>query len=71
MLDVDGARIAYEVQEGTGPVVVALHGLSSSRAAERTAGFFDWSPVARAGRPLVRYDARAHGRSTGRAEPGD
>ena len=70
-LDVDGARIAYEVQEGAGPVVVALHGLSSSRGSEDAAGFFDWSPVARAGRSLVRYDARGHGRSTGRAEPDD
>ncbi|GAA4744369.1 alpha/beta hydrolase [Amnibacterium soli] len=70
-LDVDGARIAYEVQEGAGPIVVALHGLSSSRGSEDAAGFFDWSPVARAGRVLVRYDARGHGRSTGRAEPDD
>ncbi|MCU1471997.1 MAG: putative hydrolase or acyltransferase (Alpha/beta hydrolase superfamily) [Amnibacterium sp.] len=51
--------------------MVALHGLSSSRASERAAGFFDWSPVAGAGRALVRYDARGHGRSTGRGEPGD
>lgn len=71
LLDVDGARIAYEVHEGAGPVVVALHGLSSSRRTEEAAGFFDWSPVARAGRSLVRYDARGHGGSTGRAEPGD
>lgn len=71
MLDVDGATIAYEVQEGDDPVVVALHGLSSSRAGEQAGGFFDWSPVAGTGRTLVRYDARGHGRSTGRAEPAD
>lgn len=71
MLDRDGAMLSYEVQEGEGPTVVQLHGLSSSRASEAAAGFFDWSPVHDAGRRLVRYDARGHGRSTGRAEPGD
>jgi pimeloyl-ACP methyl ester carboxylesterase len=70
-LDVDHATLAYEVHEGAGPTVVALHGLSSSRASEEAAGFFDWSPVVRAGRRLVRYDARGHGRSTARAVPED
>jgi pimeloyl-ACP methyl ester carboxylesterase len=70
-LERDGATISYEVQEGAGPTVVQLHGLSSSRASEATAGFFDWSPVAAGGRRLVRYDARAHGRSTGRPQPAD
>lgn len=70
-LDVDGARLATETRDGRGPTVVALHGLTSSRANEQAGGFFDWSPVADAGRRLVRYDARGHGRSTGRAEPGD
>ena len=51
--------------------VVQLHGLGSSRASEAAAGFFDWSPVQDAGRRLVRYDARGHGRSTGRPEPDD
>jgi 3-oxoadipate enol-lactonase len=69
LLDVDGARLAYEVQEGASPVVVALHGLSSSRASEDAAGFFDWSPVVTAGRTLVRFDARGHGRSTGGGDP--
>jgi 3-oxoadipate enol-lactonase len=70
-LELAGATLSYEVQEGTGPSVVQLHGLSSSRASEAAAGFFDWSPVAAGGRRLVRYDARGHGRSTGRAEPAD
>lgn len=70
-LERDGATLSYEVQEGDGPTVVQLHGLSSSRASEAAAGFFDWSPVHEAGRRLVRYDARGHGRSTGRAEPAD
>lgn len=71
VLDVAGARLALDVREGTGPVVVALHGLSSSRASEDASGFFGWGAVAEAGRTLVRYDARGHGRSTGRPEPAD
>jgi len=71
VLDLDGARLAYDVREGSGPVVVALHGLSSSRASEDAGGFFGWGAVADAGRTLVRYDARGHGRSTGRPEPAD
>lgn len=70
-LERDGARLSYEVAEGDRPTVVQLHGLSSSRAAEAASGFFDWTPVRDAGRRLVRYDARGHGRSTGRAEEGD
>ena len=66
-----GATLSYEVHDGARPTVVQLHGLSSSRASEAAAGFFDWSPVTAAGRRLVRYDARGHGRSTGRAEPAD
>ena len=67
----DGATLSYEVQDGDGPTVVQLHGLSSSRANEAAGGYFDWSPVHATGRRLVRYDARGHGRSTGRAEPAD
>jgi len=70
-LDVGGARLSVDVRAGRGPVVVALHGLSSSRACEDASGFFGWGAVAAAGRTLVRYDARGHGRSTGRPEPGD
>jgi 3-oxoadipate enol-lactonase len=70
-LELDGATLSYEVQEGVGPTVVELHGLSSSRAHEAASGYFDWSPIAAAGRRLVRYDARGHGRSTGRGEPAD
>ena len=70
-LELDGSTLAYEVHDGDGPAVVALHGLSSSRANEEAGGFFDWSPVAEAGRRLIRYDARGHGRSTGRPDPAD
>ncbi|GAA2754345.1 alpha/beta fold hydrolase [Amnibacterium kyonggiense] len=70
-LQLDGAHLSWSVLEGDRPTVVQLHGLSSSRASEATAAFFDWSPVSAAGRRLVRYDARGHGRSTGRAVPDD
>lgn len=50
--------------------VVVAHGLTSSRAADDERGIFDWSPVA-AEATLVRYDARGHGRSTGRPEAAD
>ncbi|MBW4042555.1 MAG: alpha/beta hydrolase [Acidobacteria bacterium] len=71
MLELDGAALSYEVADGDRPTVVQLHGLSSSRASEAASGFFDWSPVREAGRRLVRYDARGHGRSSGRPEVDD
>lgn len=69
-LDLDGARLAFDVTGAGDRVVIAAHGLTSSRAAEDAGGVFDWSPVAADAR-LVRYDARAHGASTGRPEPAD
>ncbi|QGV77148.1 alpha/beta fold hydrolase [Streptomyces ficellus] len=65
-----GARLAYEVA-GSGPLAVYAHGGFAGRAAEDRMGLFDWAPVVAAGRRLVRYDARAHGRSTGGPVDGD
>ncbi len=65
-LDRPGSRIAYDVR-GAGRVAVAAHGMTSSRAAERAPGAFDWSVVADTAR-LVRYDARGHGASSGGGE---
>ncbi len=65
-LELDGTTISFEEHPGAGPAVVGLHGMSFSRAAEDDCGYFDWSPITAAGRRLVRYDARGHGRSTGR-----
>jgi pimeloyl-ACP methyl ester carboxylesterase len=59
-----GAEIVYDIT-GTGPVVGAAHGMFASRSAEDEVGMVDWSPVVAAGHQLVRYDARAHGRSSG------
>lgn len=68
-----GAVLAYDVT-GPGvlrPMLVAAHGLTSSRANEDAVGIFDWSPVIASGRTVTRYDARGHGASTGRAERDD
>jgi 3-oxoadipate enol-lactonase len=64
---VPGAELAFE-SAGAGPVAVQLHGLSSSREADLVLGF-DVRSLADRGHRLVRYDARGHGGSTGRAEP--
>lgn len=70
-LELDGATLSYEEHPGVGPTIVGLHGMSSSRAAEDQGGFFDWSALAASRRRVIRYDARGHGRSTGRDVPGD
>jgi len=70
-LEVDGASLSFDVQPGAGPTVVGLHGFAFSRAAEDAAGYVDCSPLVAAGRRVVRYDARGHGRSTGRPVPED
>lgn len=54
---------------GDGPPFVWAHGLTSSRASEDKGGLFDWTPVTRTGRQVVRYDARGHGQTGGPADP--
>ncbi|MEV3987525.1 alpha/beta fold hydrolase [Streptomyces sp. NPDC049837] len=65
-----GAALSYE-DVGEGPLAVYAHGGFAGRAAEDRMGLFDWAPVVAAGRRLVRYDARGHGRSTGEPVDGD
>lgn len=62
-LELPGATLSYDVRDGTGPTVVALHGLGASRANDVASEIFDWSAAIGHGRRLVRYDARGHGRS--------
>lgn len=62
------ADIAYQLT-GEGPLLVYGHGMPLSRASEDGMGLIDWGRVT--GRAVLRYDARGHGRSTGRAEPAD
>jgi 3-oxoadipate enol-lactonase len=69
LLEVPHASLWFDVL-GEGPVVIAAHGMLSSCEVDQRLGF-NWSPIASAGRCLVRYDARGHGRSTGRPRPDD
>jgi 3-oxoadipate enol-lactonase len=63
------ARIAYNVEGrlGDGVPVVVTHSFLGSRQLEDTVGIFDWGPVQRGGQPLIRFDARGHGASSGEA----
>ena len=66
-LDVRGARLAFDVSGAEGPLVVQLHGLTSSRDRDARIGL----DVVRAlhGHRVLRYDARGHGASTGDRHP--
>ncbi len=66
---VDGARLHYSVC-GRGRPVVALHGLMSNIAHEASAAH-DWQAALGDAHTVIAYDARGHGRSTGRAVPDD
>lgn len=63
------AELAWAFSDESGPAVVQLHGLTSSRSRDRLLdldlgrGLSDTR--------LLRYDARGHGHSTGRAVPAD
>lgn len=63
-----GAKLAYEVA-GEGPTFVQLHGLTSCASREQRAGL-DMTLSLDDCR-VLRYDARGHGSSTGRAVPED
>lgn len=68
-LDVPGATLDYEVSGPTGPLVVQLHGLTSSRARDAQLGLD--LPRALRDHRVLRYDARGHGNSTGSPHPAD
>lgn len=67
--EVPGAVLDHELAGESGTPVVQLHGLTSSRARDAEVGL----DLGRAlpGRRVLRYDARGHGGSTGRAVPED
>lgn len=58
---VRGVDLHHDI-EGTGPVLVWGHGLTSSRAGEDEAELVDWVDVRRR-LCVLRYDARGHGES--------
>ena len=64
-----GATLDYDVAGTIGPLVVQLHGLTSSRERDGQLGL----NLARAlrGHRILRYDARGHGRSTGTLDEAD
>lgn len=62
-MQVRGAMLDYDITGEDGPLVVQLHGLTSSRARDAQLGL-DLGRALR-GHRVLRYDARAHGHSTG------
>ncbi len=65
--EIDDVTLAYDVDGADGPLVVQLHGLTSSRDRDRQLGL-DLSRALR-GHRVLRYDARGHGESTGTPDP--
>lgn len=63
------AELAWAFSDESGPAVVQLHGLTSSRARDRLLDLDLGRGLS--GTRLLRYDARGHGHSSGRAEPAD
>ncbi|HEY1133486.1 MAG TPA: alpha/beta fold hydrolase [Nocardioides sp.] len=66
---VPGAELDVELSDEGGHPVVQLHGLTSSRHRDRLLDLDLGRGLS--GTRLLRYDARGHGRSTGRAVPED
>ena len=63
VLEIDDARIDYDIAGNAGPLVVQLHGLTSSRDRDAQLGL-DLGRALR-GHRVLRFDARAHGNSSG------
>lgn len=67
--EVPGAELAVALSDECGHPIVQLHGLTSSRAHDRVLNLDLGRGLS--GTRLLRYDARGHGRSTGRKVPED
>lgn len=67
--EVPGAELSVALSDEGGHPVVQLHGLTSSRAHDRVLNLDLGRGLS--GTRLLRYDARGHGRSTGRKVPED
>lgn len=69
LFDVSGAQLSTAMSDEGGQAVVQLHGLTSSRARDHV---LDLNlGIGLSGTRLLRYDARGHGFSTGRAVADD
>lgn len=66
-LSLTDAALDYELSGTTGPLVVQLHGLTSSRERDVQLGLD--LPRALRDHRVLRYDARGHGHSTGATDP--
>lgn len=66
-LAINDAVLDYEVTGSAGPLVVQLHGLTSSRERDVKLGLD--LPRALRDHRVLRYDARGHGDSTGSRDP--
>lgn len=66
-IEVRGARLRYDIVGDAGPLVVQLHGLTSSRERDAQLGL-DLGRALR-GHRILRFDARAHGGSSGTSDP--
>lgn len=69
IFQVPGAKLEAEFSDEGGHAVVQLHGLTSSRHRDRLLDMDLGRGLS--GTRLLRYDARAHGHSSGRDVPGD
>jgi len=69
VFQVPGAQLDVELSDEGGHPVVQLHGLTSSRSRDRVLDLDLGRGLS--GTRLLRYDARGHGRSTGRPVPED
>ncbi|WP_442545265.1 alpha/beta fold hydrolase [Arthrobacter sp. KN11-1C] len=67
--EVPGAELAVALSDEGGHPIVQLHGLTSSRSHDRVLNLDLGRGLS--GTRLLRYDARGHGRSTGRKVPED
>lgn len=68
-VEVRGATLDYDIAGDSGPLVVQLHGLTSSRVRDAQLGL-DLGRALR-GHRVLRYDARAHGASSGTGDAAD
>ena len=68
-IEVRGAALDYDITGDAGPLVVQLHGLTSSRERDAQLGL-DLGRALR-GHRVLRYDARAHGSSAGTPREAD
>lgn len=61
-----GRRLAHDLVEGEGPVIVFIHGFRSDRKGTKVAALSDWCRAD--GRAMLAFDLSGHGESDGSVE---